>query len=172
MTYPGPNTSQRLLSRCAQDVRQRAAVNDQLRRVHHPGPPVAATLLSCVDQERPSDLEMHAVLVLGTDELTVSQQNRRGRSVVKPGVPAKGAGLWWLRGSYWLRSFSARTSRRALAASGESSLQISRLSGCRMSLQAMAMLMAVSCLSPVITHTCTQGGTYSLALRAGLPGDA
>ena len=65
VTYPGPDASQRLLSRCAEDVRQRATVDDQLRRVHHPGPPVAATLLSCVIQEWPSDLKMHAVLVLG-----------------------------------------------------------------------------------------------------------
>ena len=35
-----------------------------------------------------------------------------------------------------------------------SALQMSNRSGCRMSLQLMAMLMAVSCLSPVITHTC------------------
>ena len=61
--YLGPDASQRLLSRCAKDVRQRAAVYDQLRRVHHPGPPVAATLLSCVKQERPSGLKMHEVLV-------------------------------------------------------------------------------------------------------------
>ena len=44
---------------------------------------------------------------------------------------------------------------RRVAPSGDSALQMSKESGWRMSLQLMAMLMAVSCLSPVMTHTCT-----------------
>ena len=43
---------------------------------------------------------------------------------------------------------------RRRAAAGVSALQMSRLSGFRISLQEMAMLMAVSCLSPVMTQTC------------------
>lgn len=49
---------------------------------------------------------------------------------------------------------------RRVASSGESALQISRESGWRMSLQLMAILMAVSCLSPVITHTCSSSYTH------------
>ena len=52
-------------------------------------------------------------------------------------------------------TWSVSSAMRRAAASGESALQMSRESGWRMSLQLMAMLIAVSCLSPVITHTCS-----------------
>ena len=58
--------------------------------------------------------------------------------------------------------------QRRSALSTLSALQIMSLSGCRMSLQLMAMLMAVSCLSPVITHTCVARTTAAISMISAL----
>ncbi len=71
------------------------------------------------------------------------------------GSPLKGVGLGGPpTGAYDWDSCCLSSCRRACASSLELALQMSSESGLRISLQAIAMLIAVSCLSPVITHTC------------------
>lgn len=55
------------------------------------------------------------------------------------------------------RTAVSSSRRREWADSGEWALQMWRVSGWLISLQEMAMLIAVSCLSPVMTQTCTIG---------------
>lgn len=58
---------------------------------------------------------------------------------------------------------------RRPASSGESALQMSKESGWRMSLQLMAILIAVSCLSPVMTHTWTDRCHIHEVVVPGIP---
>ena len=84
-------------------------------------------------------------------------------------VPAWGAGFFWSKGWYWRCRCWLRASRRLKAASADFSLHISRLLGLRISLQAMAIFMAVSCLSPVITHTYSKNPFQCISTLCSCP---